>query len=461
MNTAGDVSLPAHDGAAKSFPATIGDTKFTISVFDDPSDPVRGFDSVLIRQPDGKNGISAVLKPRPAADDTRGFSPRFPVTRVFPGQGELFGYAYFRLFALDPVTGSMTLFQRAVNGIRGTASLAERHAYLDAYGGFHSMPFDPYKAGALGKTLWQGGDGEAERRLVEIARLDTEFLARGSRFALKRYNPDLVFHYTPTIDGAGHTWMGLLDPDSPRYDPQVAAKLMPFYEQMYKLQDDWLGDIIDAAGPKAAVCLVSDHGMAGVGKTFSPNAVLESAGLLARTADGKGIDLARTKICAPTWGDYFVAVNGTDWKGGVVTFAERETVLRQATDALLAARDPQTGQPIVTRVFRPSEIVGLGIGGTAGGDLYLDVAPGYVPRTGLQAGVVTSDTSTLGSGVHGFFPLRTKMQAIFFLGGAGVAKGRQIAGVRQIDVAPTLSRLLGIPAPASATGHIVGEALEP
>ncbi len=153
-------------------------------------------------------------------------------------------------------------------------------------------------------------------------------------------------------------------------------------------------------------------------------------------------------------------MNGADWKSGVVTFAERETVLRQATDALLAARDPQTGRPIVTRVFRPAEVVGLGIGGTAGGDLYLDVAPGYVPRTGLQAGVVTSDASPIGSGVHGFFPLRTKMQAIFFLGGAGVAKGRQIAGVRQIDVAPTISRLLGIPAPASATGHIVGEALE-
>jgi len=31
--------------------------------------------------------------------------------------------------------------------------------------------------------------------------------------------------------------------------------------------------------------------------------------------DGNKIDLTKTKICAPPWGDYFVSVNGTDWKG--------------------------------------------------------------------------------------------------------------------------------------------------
>lgn len=450
------LALPQHDGEAKAFTFKIADAEFTAAVYDDPQDPTRGFDTVSIKQ-SGANGASAILKPVAAATNIRSFSPRFPVTLRDPQRGDLFGYTYFRLFALDPTTGRMTLFQRGVNGIRGTAILAERQDYLNAYGGFHSVPFNAYDSGLLGKTLWQGGDGEAEKRLIEIIRLDVEFLKRGTQYALKRYNPDLTFHYTPMIDSAGHEWMGALDPDSPRYDAQVAAKLMPYYEQVYQLEDEWLGTIIDAAGKDAAICLVSDHGMAGVGKNFSPNAVFEKAGLLVRTADGK-IDLTKTKICAPPWGDYLTVVNGVDWKGGIVTEAERESVLRQATDALLSARDPETNQPIVTRIFRPGEVVSLGIGGVSGGDLYMDVIPGYVPTSRLQDALVQPDRSPIGGGVHGFFPLRTKMQAIFYLGGAGIAQGKQIPGIRQIDMAPTISYLLGIPAPANAVGHIIGEA---
>lgn len=456
-------TLPAHEGEVKTFRFTIGDTPFAAYVFDDSRDPVRGYDSLFVKQEgstDAGTPSSAVLKPLAAAEHTRHFSTRFPVRHADPQRGDLFGYTYFRLFTLDPATGRMTLFQRAVNGIRGTASLEERRAYLDAYGGFHSAPFELYQAGALGKTLWQEGNGEAEKRLLEIVQLDCEFLTRGTRYALKRYRPDLAFHYTPLIDGAGHTWMGALDPDSPRYEPRLAAKLLPFYERVYQLEDAWLGAVIDAAGSDAAVCLVSDHGMAGIGKTFSPNTVLERAGLLARTEDGKGIDLTRTRVCAPPWGDYFVTINGTDWKGGIVPAEQRNAALDQAADALLAARDPETGRPIVTRVFRTGEVVGLGIRGVAGGDLYLDLAPGYVPTNRLQPEILQAHASPIGAGVHGFFPLRTKMQAIFFLGGAGVVQGKRIAGVRQIDVAPTIARLLGIPPPADAQGHIIGEALQ-
>jgi predicted AlkP superfamily phosphohydrolase/phosphomutase len=262
-------------------------------------------------------------------------------------------------------------------------------------------------------------------------------------------------------DGAGHTWMGVLDPQSPRYDRSVADKLWPFYTQVFQLQDEWLGAVLDAAGSQAVVCLVSDHGMAGVGKGFNPNTVLEKAGLLVRTADNK-IDLARTKACFPPWSDYALVVNGTDWKGGIVASSsggEREGVLQQAREALLAAVDPETGQHVVTGVFRPDDIAHLGIGGPSGGDLYLELAPGYSPSSQTGESIVSKDDSPIGSGVHGFLPLRKTMQAICFMGGAGVARGRQVPGIRQIDVAPTLSRLLGIPAPRDAQGHVVGEIL--
>ena len=51
------------------------------------------------------------------------------------------------------------------------------------------------------------------------------------------------------------------------------------------------------------------------------------------------------------------------------------------------------------------------------------------------------------------------MHAILYLGGPGVAQGKAIPAVRQVDVFPTLARLLGIEPPADVVGHVIGEAL--
>jgi predicted AlkP superfamily phosphohydrolase/phosphomutase len=450
-HASGWTELPPHSGTPREFSIEVGDAEFQGLVYDDLNDPVQGADSLLIRQ-GSKNAKAAegatVLKPSEAARDTRGFSRRFAVRK-----GDLAGYTYFRLFELAP-DGRMTLYQRAADGLSSSTTPEETRRYLDAYGGFHAAPWDEYGQGQLGKPVWAGGDGTAERRMLEIVRLDCELLERGTRWALKEWRPDLLLHYTPMSDSAGHTWMGYLDPDGPRYDPAVARRLWPFYEEVFALQDRWLGSVLDAVDRDTAVCLVSDHGMAAAGKLFFPNAVLEKAGLLARKPDGE-IDLAQTRICAPPWGGQFVAVNGTDWKGGIVRPEQRAEVLHAAAQALLAARDPETGGPVVMRVFRPEETAGLGIGGLSGGDLYLDPAPGYAPSNGL---VDTGEVSS--GGTHGGLSLRPKLHAIFYLGGAGVSSGRRIGGMRQVDVAPTLCRLLGIPAPKDAVGHAIGEALE-
>jgi hypothetical protein len=127
---------------------------------------------------------------------------------------------------------------------------------------------------------------------------------------------------------------------------------------------------------------------------------------------------------------------------------------------LLGVTDPATGRHVVTQVIHPDAAVGLGLGGPAGGDLYFDVAPGYEPVSGLTADALWTWPSPIGGGAHGFWPLRAKMQAICFIGGPGVLQGARLSGIRQIDVAPTLSRLLGIPIPRDARGHVLGEAMQ-
>jgi len=437
---------PDDSGAApgaREFEAGVAGDTFYGLVYDDPADPVVGLDTVRIRQGSRAEGLWADLKPAEAVADVTHWSPGFRVAR-----GSRVGFTAFRLFALSPDGGEMVLYQRGVSALGGTGSPAEREAVLAAAGGFHDLPFDAYERGAFGPTLWQAGEGTAEARLLEIVRLDATFTTRGTLAALDRDAPDLLFDYTAAIDGAGHTWMGVLDPASPAYDRAVADAIWPFYVEVYELQDDWLGQVMDHVEDATLIAVVSDHGMAGVGRLLAPNVVLEQAGLLFR--DDDAIDLSRTRVLAPPWGAQLIAVNGTDWKDGIVSPAEREEALEAATQAFLAVRDPSTGRAVVTRMLGPGDIPGAG--GPAGGDLYFDLAPGY-GLTSSMTGPVLRSVPTIGGGSHGFTPTRADMQAIWFLAGPGVPAGTTLGPVEGVDVAPTLAALLGIPAPRDARGQ--------
>jgi hypothetical protein len=51
------------------------------------------------------------------------------------------------------------------------------------------------------------------------------------------------------------------------------------------------------------------------------------------------------------------------------------------------------------------------------------------------------------------------MHAIMYLAGPGLKRGAAIGPVRNEDLAPTVMRLLDLPAPAQATGRVLSEAL--
>ncbi len=230
--------------------------------------------------------------------------------------------------------------------------------------------------------------------------------------------------------------MGVLDPRSPKFDSGLADRIWPYYLEVLQLQDEVLDELLDGLDPSTIVTVISDHGMAGAGKRFSANAVLEEAGLLRRHSDGS-VDLGGTSILRAWGGGFFLNVNSTDWKDGVVEQEKVEDVLQQATRTLLSAVDPETGERIVTHVFRPGEVVGLGMGGPTGGDLYLDLAYGYGPAE-PGTSVARWLASRMGMGGHGYYPLRAEMQTVWFLAGGGILPGQELAPVRQIDIAPTL-----------------------
>lgn len=449
--------LPPHRGRTRELAFEVAGAQFFALLLDDPADPVAGFDTVLLRQGSRGHACTAqdVVKPAPARTDTGRWSQAFRVEA-----GGLPGLVRFRLFSLAPGGERLELYQRSVNGLEGTPDRAETERYLEAAGGFHDDAFSGYQRGMLGPPLWEGGDGEAERRLLETVRLDFEVLERGTRYALARWQPDLLLHYTPLTDSAGHAWVGVLDPASPRHDPTLAARVWPFYAEVFALADHWLGDILGRVSPDTAVALVSDHGMEGSSRHFHPNAVLERVGLLARTRAGE-LDLARTLVASPPAADFYLVANGPDRRFGRADVGDGTSVLAAAARALLASEDPENGAPVVRAVLAARDLPGMGIGGPTGGDLYLDLAPGYYPSSQLADSPVVEIPSPIGMGTHGHLPHRRSMHAIFFLWGAGVAPGAAIGPVAQVDVFPTVARLLGVPVPPTVVGHVLGEALAP
>lgn len=382
------------------------------------------------------------VTPHRSGDHLVGWSGPIPVQK-----GDLKGTTYARVFRWSKSSASVYL--RSSAGMRGTESTAENERYMKAYGGFHDAPTELYQAGAFGAPLTRGGDGAAERFLVECIAEDLALAKRSFRYGWKRWQPDLTFHYTPQTDNVGHLWMGVLDPEGPNYDPSMAAKIWPYYVRVWQLQDDWLGDMIHMAGHNTVFALVSDHGMAGVGKTFYVNRILEQAGLCRFDTSGR-LDLAHSKVFSAPWGDFCVVANTTDFKGGILTAAEAPSFLEQARLALLAARDLD-GRPIVRRVLGRNEVAVVGGGGPAGGDLYLDLVPGFYPSGAAGADVISWNHDTLGNGAHGFYPVRQDMRAIFVAGGPGVPHAK-VGVIPVIDIVPTLCAIMGWRSPADSQG---------
>jgi predicted AlkP superfamily phosphohydrolase/phosphomutase len=192
----------------------------------------------------------------------------------------------------------------------------------------------------------------------------------------------------------------------------------------------------------------------GVDRELRPNVLLKAAGLLA--VDDKGrLDLARTRAYYSP-GQY-VVFNRLSRAGGIVPPAEEDEVRREVIRALRAAAGATPRSPIVLEVRDPGTPGHVpSFGGPAGGDLYLSVAPGYNVSARLDGEAVEAIAPR---GEHVVDPETPAMHVGFALAGPGVAEGADLGPIRQIDVAPTLCRLLGLEPPAQATGIVLAPAL--
>jgi predicted AlkP superfamily phosphohydrolase/phosphomutase len=429
---------------------TIGASAFFGLFIDDPADSKVGYDTLLVTASQDGTDARTTIK---AGDASLKHSLWSGTIEVMTGRGES-ASVYLRLFDLKPDARDFLLYHtRPARSMIFPSELAA--SFRESAGKFIGNGASLlYQGGALGPTLARGGDGTAEARYLETVRMAQRQLTQTALWAIRAVPWDLLLIYTPFPDEAEHLWRGFIDPATAA-DKKLAAAVRLLLQEIYQLSDDMLGAVLANRPDNTLVALVSDHGMEGINKAVAINRVLERERLLVLNDRGQP-DLARTKAFYPSIDNGYLLINSTNRKNGIVTQAERADVVKEVGDALFGIRE--NGKSVVTAVYdAQKDGVRLGIGGDAGGDIYLDLLPGYDfdGRTDARAFITAREPH----GMHGFNPERPSMRTIMVLNGPGVASGKRIKNVRLLDFAPTFAKLLKLPAPKNASGRVLQEAL--
>src|SRR4029453_9808335 len=137
---------------------------------------------------------------------------------------------FFRLFELS-ADGSDVLLYRARTGVYLSNQAGVAAAALAATNGFvGNAAGHVYEAGGPGKKPADGGDGTAESRYVETARLVERQFEELLDFGATRSEWDLLVGDLPFPDELLHRWWGFLDPSLPGHDAVLAARLRPYLD---------------------------------------------------------------------------------------------------------------------------------------------------------------------------------------------------------------------------------------
>jgi predicted AlkP superfamily phosphohydrolase/phosphomutase len=261
-------------------------------------------------------------------------------------------------------------------------------------------------------------------------------------------------------------------------DPATSGSLTSAWErtvrdkcrEYYRELDTLIGELCDAV-PDATVFLASDHGFGPQVRTFFVNSWLERMQLLAWN-DGQApqttgaaslglnqlarhvyqIDWTRTRAYAPLpSGNGIHIVMADDAHPGGVSPADYYRCRRDLSEALMTVRDPETGEPVVERVWTREELF-EGPNIALAPDLTLELSDG-----GLMS-ILASETPVrrrpVPTGTH-------RPEGMFVAKGAEYRRGVSVDALSILDVAPLMLHALGLPIPASLEGRLAIGAFDP
>ena len=260
-----------------------------------------------------------------------------------------------------------------------------------------------------------------EKRAIAAADIDNftksnilfrdQIWTKAGVYLIREHKPNLLLLHLLSLDSTHH-----------QYGPKTLAA-----NGAIAFLDSCVAQLVAAirdAGmiDRATIFVVADHGFKAYTKSIRPAVALNAAGL---------------------GGKAHVVPEG----GSALVYLDRAARAELAPRAMKALE----GVEGIERVVTPAGYAALGLPAPDRdpqmSDLFLIAKSGY-SFSGATGGPVTAETPQVGGG-HGYVSTDPEMDAIFIASGYGIAGGTRLDKIANIDVAPTLAKLLGVALPSA------------
>lgn len=180
---------------------------------------------------------------------------------------------------------------------------------------------------------------------------------------LNRLKEGVLFCYFSVTDSIQHMFLAHMDPEHPAYDKIRAEKYADVIPDIYKKMDDVLGNVMSRMDERTLIIVLSDHGFASFRRYFNLNTWLYKEGYLGLEKEYKGrggeffenVDWRRTRCYALGLNALYINLKGRECMG-IVNQQDKDSLLEEVRQKLLAFRDPETGDQVISNVFKASEV---------------------------------------------------------------------------------------------------------
>ena len=277
-----------------------------------------------------------------------------------------------------------------------------------------------------------------------------EWQAKAMQYMMDEEGVEVIFSHFHGPDLAGHAYLKYMKERENSIVSEDTARA--WHENTYKWSDDYIGSFLPYIDKGWTIIVTSDHALIcpehdhqEMGSNESLNVgVMERLGYTVRKVDENGnpydeIDWEKTRAIQCRANSIYVNLKGRD-RHGIVDPADKYELEEQIITDLYGYKDPKTGKRIVALALHNKDAVLLGITGELAGDIVFMLHEGYNFDHGesLSTACGHNDTS---------------VSPIFVAAGPGVKAGHKVKNyIREVDVAPTVSVLLGCEIPANCEG---------
>jgi 2',3'-cyclic-nucleotide 2'-phosphodiesterase (5'-nucleotidase family) len=477
---AGDSAAPARQTAltvATTFGAQNPTRVYDIYVYDSVVDGTAAYDhAILVRSAAAKDGSQAAVDL--GVGDFRDIKLKGADGLIGSRAGQTAGF-YTKLVSLAPDLSSFKLYFTSVERVVATCRTAGCDGLPAGVGGEDRL--EKYIADNLPTAI------AADYAPLEARIIDEDTYVEQGRDLEKAYSDavltyilhtlqpgtDLAMVGYPVTDEFSHQFMALVTPTAPDGGPNPVyddadyngipdnrvTQREAYIRSAYHDADAKLALTRSLMGGNPTTIAASDHGFAPQWYAVNAAKVLSDAGIQTPEQPSNCRAAATTNLAKACWagGTAQIYVNSTLPAG--TTYEQVRTSVINAFKDLTDPANP--GDPVVAKILKKEELRNVdgsdSLHPSRSGDVVVVLTPPY-----------QFDAATPGQrialsqffGQHGYLPElvdlahNINMHATFVAAGPGIRKQNPVAGMRAVDIAPTLSFLLRIPGPQNARGKI-------